>query len=184
MAEMAAVAERGIHPPDRMPFLVPWTEGVRGPGWPESFTRYHLELREHWLPEKWWLELGVWTRDGTARGAVGFHSEDFAATRTVSTASWLGTPHQRHGFGTEMRTAVLALAFEGLGARLAESSAFDWNAGSRRVSEKLGYTATGTDVSGDRTECKYELTAERWKALPRAHVEILGLEPCLPLFGV
>src|SRR5256885_9501597 len=46
---------------------------------------------------------------------------DFAGTRRVSTGSWLGAPHQGHGLGTEMRAAVLELAFRGLGAEVAVS---------------------------------------------------------------
>ena len=41
--------------------------------------------------------------------------------RTVGTGSWLGRPYQGRGIGKEMRGAVLALAFDGLGAEVAET---------------------------------------------------------------
>ena len=67
----------------------------------------------------------------------------FATLRTVETGSWLGRAFQGKGIGTEMRAAVLALAFDGLGAEVATSGAIDGNAASRRVSEKLGYEPNG-----------------------------------------
>jgi hypothetical protein len=82
---------------------------------------------------------------------------------------------------------VLALAFDGLGAELAESGYFTGNSASARVSSKLGYTANGEEVwsvSGKRVIEK-RLTVDRamWRrdVVP---VTIEGLEPCLKLFGV
>lgn len=49
---------------------------------------------------------------------------DFAVTREVATGSWLGRRFHGKGIGTEMRGAVLYLAFAGLGARYARSSVF------------------------------------------------------------
>jgi len=50
------------------------------------------------------------------------------------------------GLGTEARAAILALAFDGLGADAAESGYFEGNAASARVSEKLGYRIWGNEV--------------------------------------
>jgi RimJ/RimL family protein N-acetyltransferase len=52
--------------------------------------------------------------------------------------SWPGRRYQRQGAGTEMRAAVLFLAFDGLGALAAESGALEGNDASSRVSGKLG----------------------------------------------
>lgn len=41
---------------------------------------------------------------------------DFAVFGTVSTFSWLQPSFRHRGFGTEMRSAILHLAFAGLGA--------------------------------------------------------------------
>ena len=73
----------------------------------------------------------------------GMHARGFAARRTVDTGSWLGQDYQGRGFGKEMRAAVLALAFDGLGARLAETEAFLDNAASNAVSRALGYEENG-----------------------------------------
>ena len=45
-------------------------------------------------------------------------AKDFPVMRTVDTGSWLTLAEQRKGYGKEMRTAVLHLAFEELGAYL------------------------------------------------------------------
>ena len=86
-----------------------------------------------------------------------------------------------------MRAAVLALAFDGLGAELAESGYFQGNAASARVSAKLGYTDNGDEVwavAGKRAiERRLNLTREAWKR-DLVPVTIEGLEPCLKLFGV
>jgi RimJ/RimL family protein N-acetyltransferase len=61
------------------------------------------------------------------------------ALGTVGTFSWLGPGYRGRGLGTEMRAAVLHLAFAGLGAREAASEAFTDNHASNRVSQALGY---------------------------------------------
>ncbi len=88
--------------------------------------------------------------------------------------------------GTEMRAAVLELAFRGLGAARAESSWLEGNEASRRVSEKLGYVeyALGEKSPRGTPVVEHGVVIERaaWRC-PIA-VEIAGLEPCLALFGV
>ncbi len=84
-----------------------------------------------------------------------------------------------------MRTAVLELAFRGLGAETARSGAIDGNTASLRVSEKLSYRIVGhgtvepRGVAIDHTDV--ELRRENWK--PPIAVEVEGLEQCVPLFG-
>jgi len=51
----------------------------------------------------------------------------------------------RHVTGTEMRAAVLHLAFDGLGAREAHSASFEDNPASQRVSLANGYQSNGGD---------------------------------------
>jgi RimJ/RimL family protein N-acetyltransferase len=179
--ELREVALTGIHPPEFMPFSVAWTDD------PELafFLDYHELKRRDWTPEAWGLELGVWL-DGEPVGVQALMSERFAETRTVGTGSWLGRRFQRRGVGTEMRTAVLELAFRGLGAHVARSGAIDGNAASLGVSEKLGYREVGRSTVAPRGEvvghANLELRREEWR--PPLAVEIEGLEPCLPLFGL
>jgi RimJ/RimL family protein N-acetyltransferase len=61
----------------------------------------------------------------------------------VKTGSWLGRDFQGRGLGKEMRAAVLALAFDGLGAEVAETEAFVVSTASAGVSRSLGYEPNG-----------------------------------------
>ncbi len=85
-----------------------------------------------------------------------------------------------------MRTAVLELAFRGLGAKLARSGAIEGNVASFRVSEKLGYHVVGAGKVAPRGvevgHTDVELRREEWR--PPFPVEIEGLGTCLPLFGL
>jgi len=91
----------------------------------------------------WWRALGTWTVDhwrlplGAWLGEepIGFQeleAERFGLLRTVETSSWLVPERRGLGLGTEMRAAVLALAFDHLGAEVATSGAWEDNAGSAR----------------------------------------------------
>jgi RimJ/RimL family protein N-acetyltransferase len=144
LVELADVALGGVHPPEEMPFVVPWTEAD-----PRELGRRTLQhcwsRRAALAPERWTVDFLV-RRDGRVVGMQGLTGQDFATTREVSTGSWLGRPHQGDGVGTEMRAAVLLFAVDHLGAVRARSSAFLGNAASLRVSEKLGYRADGTET--------------------------------------
>ena len=174
------VALQGIHPPEFMPFTVAWTDDAEL----AEFLDYHEMRRRQWSRDVWHLELGVWLEDEPV-GVQAIESTSFAKTRTVGTGSWLGQRFQRRGVGTEMRTAVLELAFRGLGAELARSGAIDGNDASLRVSEKLGYRIIGRGTvqprGVDTPHTDVELRREDWQ--PPLAVEIKGLATCLPLFG-
>ncbi len=180
LEQLREVARAGVHPPEFMPFSVAWTDD------PElsDFLDYHELRRREWTPDAWMLELAVWL-EGEPIGVQAIGSERLAETRTVGTGSWLGQRFQRDGVGTEMRTAVLELAFRGLGAEVARSGAIDGNAASLRVSEKLGYRIAGRSTCSPRGvevgHTDLELRREDWQ--PPFPVEIEGLEPCLALFG-
>jgi RimJ/RimL family protein N-acetyltransferase len=112
-------------------------------------------------------------------------SEDFGTRREVDTGSWLGQAFQGQGIGTEMRTALLELAFRSLGAEVAVSGSVLGNDSSKRVSEKLGYAIVGTSTIAPRGEPveKYDFRLKRSEWRPPFPVEIDGVEACLPLFG-
>jgi RimJ/RimL family protein N-acetyltransferase len=182
--ELARVAERGVHPPAEMPFQVPWTDWIGNDAWPQSFVDFHEQWTAEIRPESWWLHL-VTFLDGRPIGTQGIKSDDFAKTRLVETGSWLGLEFQRHGYGTEQRAAVLALAFDGLGAEAALSGALEGNVASARVSEKLGYVVAGVGSVAPRgtpvAHTDFRLERGAWKAHEHPSVQILGLERCLPL---
>ena len=181
LGRLYEVAAAGIHPPDEMPFGVAWTDELTR----ERFLEYHRTLRGSWTPTSWKFDLAV-RADGELVGVQGLSADDFAETRVAGTGSWLGSPFQGGGIGTEMRAAVLELAFGPLGAVAVTSEAFVANAASRRVSEKLGYAVVGRNTLSPRgvpqPHVLLRLDRARWQGAPFP-VEIEGAEPCLPLFG-
>jgi RimJ/RimL family protein N-acetyltransferase len=182
---VAALAKAGIHPPDEMPFGIAWT-AIPSPEWEHGFLRYHWTKRSTWSPEDWTLDLMVSTAAGPI-GMQGLMGRDFAHLRLVRTGSWLGQPHQGQGYGKEMRGAVLALAFDGLRAEVAESEACLDNLPSAGVSRSLGYAPNGIGRLAPqgiaRDTQRYRMTHDDWTARPRPTVTIEGLEGCLDLFG-
>ena len=116
----------------------------------------------------------------------GFGANGFAESRTVATGSWLGARHQGRGIGTEMRAALIELAFRHLGADAVTSGAFESNIASRRVSEKLGYRIVGRETISPRgtpqPHLLLRLDRADWAGAPFP-VVVEGVEPCLPLFG-
>lgn len=181
LVELYELAAAGIHPPEEMPFGVAWTDKLTQ----ESFLAYHHSTRETWTAESWKIDLGTWV-DGVLAGVQGIGADGYAHQRTIGTGSWLGERFQGHGMGTEMRTAVVELAFRELGAAAVTSSAFETNAASRRVSEKLGYRVVGHETMSPRgvpePHLKLRLDRSDWRGAP-LRVEVEGVEPCLPLFG-
>ncbi|MFJ5676610.1 GNAT family N-acetyltransferase [Streptomyces sp. NPDC093097] len=186
LGELAESAAAGVHDETRMPFTVPWTAvGPEERG--RATFQYVLGTLANWRAEDWTLSLVV-LRDGQVVGLQDLSAADFAVTREAGTGSWLGLAHQGQGYGTEMRAAVLHLAFAGLGARAVTSSAMTDNPASLRVSEKLGYVPDGlavTSVQGvARTLRRLRLNRADWEAHRSLPVEIHDLAPGLPLFGL
>ncbi|MFB8271184.1 GNAT family N-acetyltransferase [Streptomyces sp. NPDC055955] len=185
LSDLADVAAGGVHEPDRMPFIVPWTD-LPPAERARSVVQHHWLRRGNWTPDNWSLNLCVF-KDGRVVGLQTLAARDFAVLRQVSTASWLGLQHQGQGIGTEMRAAVLHLAFTGLGAVDAVSGAFEDNPSSLCVSEKLGYELDGIEQWNVRerrvTMRRLRLPRARWEMDQRISVTISGLTPCLQLFG-
>ena len=178
--KLFTVAEAGIHPPDEMPFAVPWTDDLQH----EAFIAFHRAFWTEWSPEKWTCNF-VTFLDDEPIGTQGLSAENLAAKREVSTDSWIGAAFQGQGHGTEQRAAVLELAFRGLDASAATSGALIHNISSQKVSEKLGYAVTGMSEIAPRGEpvphYDYRLEAADWRS--PVPVELVGLASCLPLFG-
>lgn len=183
--ELGELAMRGIHPPDEMPFSVPWTDRIGQPGFGEGFAGFHRDQLTSWSPSDWHLDLLVWA-EGDLVGNQEMYARDFRETSVVGTGSWLGAAFQGRGIGTEMRVAVLELAFRGLGAAAATSGWLEGNLSSARVSEKLGYVETGIGEISPRNipVPHHDLRLERENWVSPFPLEISGLEPALPLFGV
>jgi RimJ/RimL family protein N-acetyltransferase len=182
---LAQLAKEGVHPPAEMPFAVAWTDRIGEEDFVQSVVEYHDATLRGWKPEDWRLNLLVFT-SGELAGSQSISAEHLATRREVSTGSWLGKRFQRQGLGTEMRAAVLELAFRKLGAAKATSGAIVGSEASKRVSEKLGYSITGTSTVSPRGEplMHYDLLINKDAWLAPVPVEILGLGACLPLFGI
>ena len=182
--ELAALALRGVHPPQEMPFLHPWTDQS-----PDDLVggtvQYHWEARSRLAPSDWNVNFLV-RHDGRVIGTQGLSAKAFPITLEVSSGSWLGAAHQRQGFGTEMRAAVLLLAFDHLGAAIARSGAFTDNPASLRVSEKLGYRNNGANTHARRgtavTEIRLALKASHF-VRPEWTLDVDGLDGCRKLLG-
>jgi RimJ/RimL family protein N-acetyltransferase len=186
LEKLASLAAAGVHDPEAMPFAVPWTDvspAERG----RSVLQYHWSRRADWTPERWSLEFVI-VRDGMVVGTQGVGAHNFAVVREVHTGSWLGRAFQGQGIGTQMRAAVLHLAFDGLGAQQARSEAFADNPASLAVSRKLGYADDGIEVHARRGTAavtqRLRLDRQTWEATRTLPVTIEGLEPCLPMFGL
>jgi RimJ/RimL family protein N-acetyltransferase len=137
--------------------------------------------------DEWALTLGVW-ENAVPVGFQDVRAERFPVFRTVHTGSWLGLPYQRRGIGKLMRQAVLALAFDHLGARFAETSAFLDNIASNRVSIGVGYEPNGAGELAPRGTPRptqhFRMSLEGWRGRPRPEVRVDGLASSLQLFGL
>ena len=186
LAELVDLAVAGIHPPDRMPFLVPWTD-VTGNDLIENLLRYHWRTRAESVPEDWSVQFAVRSR-GALLGVQEISGRNFVLTRVMASGSWLGRAHQGHGFGTEMRAAVLDFAFDHLKATRATSTAFSDNLASHAVSRQLGYVTDGSDIVQRRPgevaiDHRLLLTPETFRK-PSWSVQVAGLDACRGSFGL
>lgn len=182
---LARLARAGVHDRPSTPFLVPWDEPP-SPAFERQFLLHWWRVRGSWSPASWTLGLAV-VAHGEVIGVQDATASDFGRRRTILTGSWLGLAHHGHGYGTEMRAAVLWLAFEELGAVAAESGYVDGNAASARVSEKLGYLPNGTRVidarpGQERSEHAVVATPATWNR-DLVPVTVEGMEACRGLFG-
>jgi RimJ/RimL family protein N-acetyltransferase len=182
LLELVDQVHRGVHPPEQMPFTVPWTDqpkDVLG----RNVLQFYWSQRATLATDKWTLNFLV-RFDGEVIGSQGISATDFPVTRTVRSGSWLGLRHQGKGLGTEMRAAVLAFAFDHLGAREAMSDAWTDNAASIRVSRKLGYRDNGSSLAARRAEPvrqqEFVVRPDEF-VRPEWTLEVSGSEGCLPL---
>ena len=185
LVALAELAGEGVHDPSWMP-MMGWTDQP-SPQLERGVLHWHWGRRANWRPEDWGFESVVLV-DGEVVGTQGMAARDFGTLRGVETGSWLGMRFQGQGIGKEMRAAVLHLAFEGLGALVANSAYWHDNAPSHAVSSSLGYEPNGERWAVRRGQRDLEkvvqLTRERWLERRRDDVAIEGLgEDALALFG-
>lgn len=183
--ELASLAAEGIHPPETMPFGVPWTDQP-SPRLERATVQWNLLQMATWRPESWSFNPVV-IHAGRVVGTQGISATDFAVTRSFRTGSWLGRAHQGRGLGREMRAAILEFGFALLGALVALSAAFHDNRASLEVSRALGYEENGTLVVERRglpaQQVSLRLSRERWENSDRPEIQVEGVERCLDFFG-
>lgn len=185
-AGLCAAAARGIHDDGFMPFTFPWSIQPE-PARTRGALQHHWRSWATWQPDDWALHLLVLHED-TPIGSQEIAARNFPTRREVSTGSWLERARQNRGLGTEMRAAVLHLAFAALDARWAVSAAFTDNPRSLAVSRKLGYRDDGLEIpdapaSPPRTLQRLRLSRADWETHRRVPVEIHGLAECRAMFG-
>ena len=183
---LIALADRGVHEPDYMPFLRAWTrepDGVRQ----RHSLQYYWRCWATWDVEAWELPFGVWVADELV-GVQTIMASAYPQARTFETGSWVQRAHQGQGLGKEMRAAVLHFGFAGLDAARATTGAFHDNARSLAVTNALGYEANGDQLKvrdGEPTRClEFKMDQADWQLRRRHDIAIEGLEPCRPFFGL
>jgi RimJ/RimL family protein N-acetyltransferase len=185
--ELADLASRGIHDPDIMPFLVPWTD-VEPPEQQRNSVRHYWMHWSNFTANDWSLPFAVFDR-GTLVGVQGATAAEFPIARSFLTGSWLGRDYQGRGLGREMRAAILHLVFAGLGALEATTGAWSDNAPSLAVTGALGYEPNG-QISRVRrgeaaTELLFRMSREQWHKRRRDDITIDGLSPAaLEMLGL
>lgn len=186
LAEVADVAARGVHAPNVRPFLTPWTDLA-----PAERARHvvqqHWSRLGRWTPQNWALELVVFF-EGRPVGIQEMRAQDFGIRREVISGSWIGLDYQGHGIGTEMRVAMLHLAFAELETVSATSMSFTDNLSSLSVSRRLGYRPDGITrdvLHGQVVESqRFRLSRQDWELGERSPVIVSGLAGCRDLFGI
>ncbi|HUR48007.1 MAG TPA: GNAT family protein [Acidimicrobiales bacterium] len=164
------------------------------PAWPlpegprplaSGVLRGYFRALGQWKIDSWVLPFGVWL-DGDPIGFQALEAERFALLGTVETSSWLVPRARGSGLGKEMRAAVLALAFDHLGAARAVSGAWEWNQSSLGVSRALGYVDNGWDFESHAERSgvmrRVILEKDQWNG-DRWGTKVEGLEACRAWFG-
>ncbi|WP_406726956.1 GNAT family protein [Streptomyces sp. GD-15H] len=186
LAEVADVAARGVHAPNEKPFLTPWTD-LPPAGRARHVVQQHWIRLGRWTPQNWALELVAFF-EGRPVGIQEMRAVDFGIRREIVSGSWIGLDHQGRGLGTEMRVAMLHLAFAELEAVSATSMSFTDNLSSVFVSRKLGYRPDGITrdaLHGQVVESqRFRLSRQDWDLQERPHVTVSGIASCRELFGI
>ena len=174
----------GVHEPDFMPFVYPWTR-VEPEQVAQRFAAHHWSERAAFGPDHVSVDLAVRV-SGELVGTQGFAGGSYAITRTAETGSWLARRHQGRGTGTRMRQAVCTLLLDHLGAAEVTSTAFVDNPRSLGVSRKVGYREA--EVTRTAREGRLALSRRlvlRPEDLVRGEpVEVSGAEPLRRFLGL
>ncbi len=185
--ELALLALKGIHDPDKMPFGVPWSDAP-SPTLEYETMQFYWRCRATTSPTSWTINLATIV-DGVVVGTSGLMTHDFPTLRAFETGSWLGREFQGKGIGKEMRIASLQLGFLGFAAECATTGAWHDNGPSLGVTRSLGYAENGHKRMLRRAAADeltlFEMTrADFAERLQREDITLHGVEECLGLLGL
>jgi RimJ/RimL family protein N-acetyltransferase len=185
--QLLPAVRAGVVSPAESPFDDPMSLYAESPEREWRWLRAIWKGRGTATADSWRLYFVV-VVDGQPVGMQDLIGEEFRAYGTVTTFSWLKPGARTGGVGTEMRSAILHLAFAGLGASEASSEGFIDNAASNRVSQKVGYQANGLSWASRRGEPaqlqKWTLTRETWESVRRNDIKLSGVEECKTALGL
>jgi RimJ/RimL family protein N-acetyltransferase len=185
--QLLPAVHAGVVSPNERPFDDPMSLYADSPEREWRWLRAIWKGRGSASPDSWRLYFVV-VVDGEPVGMQDLIGEEFVAFGTVTTFSWLKPGTRTSGIGTEMRAAVLHLAFDGLGAKEASSEGFLDNAASNRVSQKIGYQPNGLNWASRRGEPaqlqKWTLSREAWELIRRDDFKLSGVEECKSALGL
>ena len=183
---LCALIQRGIHPPDFMPFGYPWSVAP-SPGREQDALRYYWRSRAGTRPEAWELPFAV-LRGDEVIGSGGLRGTEFPTLRTLETGSWLGQAFQGQGYGKEFRAALLHLAFAGFDAVECTTGAWSDNAPSLAVTRHWGYEPNGVfrGKQGDGVGelHRFRMSREHWETIRRDDIELRDVAPARELLGL
>jgi RimJ/RimL family protein N-acetyltransferase len=177
----------GVVGPDEKPFDDPMSLYADNPERELRWMRSIWKGRASVGPEFWRLYFVVFADDEPV-GMQDLIGNDFTALGTVTSFSWLAPRARGRGIGVEMRSAILNLAFAGLGALEAASDCFLDNHASNLVSERLGYERNGFTWAtrrGERAELQcWLLRRDAWERTRRDDIEMSGVDECRAALGL
>jgi len=179
--------------PEDVPFdpTLPVPAGERCARSRQAVLRHVWRSRAELEPAAWRICFAAYA-GGELVGQQDLKAIDFPQRRIVESSSWIGAQYRGRGLAKAMRAIVLHLAFEGLGARAAESESAEGNDAALGVTRSLGYTPSGDTYALHEGVVEHmmwsRLTRERWALQRQGYgvgpVTVEGLEPCLELLGL
>lgn len=182
-ALLALKAEGVTQPGIPQPFVFPWHQRPDE----EAISYWYQRMAQNGRRD---CTLAFVVRDhGEVAGMQDFSGEATQTLRSMETGSWLGRRFHGRGIGTRMRQMALAFAFDHLGMEEMRSGAHVENWASRRVSEKCGYQADGTERiksptgNGYEVNVRYRVTPQTF-VRPTATIEYEGVEELKRYLGI
>jgi RimJ/RimL family protein N-acetyltransferase len=184
--EALEVAVRGVHDPDTMPFVIPWTD-FASPELEQEAMRFYWRSRADTRPAAWRLLHAVIV-GGRVIGTADLFATNFPVLRDFETGSWLGREFHGQGLGKELRMAALTLGFGGLGAEFARTGAWHDNAPSLGVTRSLGYEQIGRRRELRRGKpdelLGFRMDRAHWETIRRDDITLHGVEQVREFLGV